>query len=131
MEAKNTLKLYSAKNAAPLNLVGKWVNELGSVMTVDKFKNGSFSGTYESTVSGGGGSVSGTLSGVVAGDTIGFCVNWEPTYSSVTSWSGKLLATPQGDPYIYTLWQLSQGVDDAADWWQSFLAGSDTFWRQA
>jgi Avidin family len=131
MESKADLKLFSQVNAQAFDLVGTWVNELGSTMKVDSVKNGVISGSYKSKVSQNGASVGGSLTGMLTGDTIGFCVNWSPKFDSVTSWSGKILSTQTGTPFIYTLWQLSQGVDAPEDWWQSFLAGSDTFWRTA
>lgn len=128
-KGKGELKLYSHQVKAPIDLVGTWINELQSTMKIDQFADGKFSGIYSSKVSENERPVEGFLSGVVAGDTIGFVVSWKPTFDSVTSWSGKLLATDQGAPYIYTLWYLSRGVAGPADWWQSFLAGSDTFWK--
>jgi hypothetical protein len=122
--------LFSVVSKTPIDLKGRWVNELGSTMEVQSISGNSFSGIYRSKVSDTKAPVDGVLSGTIAKDTIGFVVNWEPTFESVTSWSGKVLATQTGTPYIYTLWQLSRGVPNAADWWQSFLAGSDTFFRQ-
>jgi hypothetical protein len=48
----------------------------------------------------------------------------------VTSWSGKLLIDDDENLYIYTLWQLSHAVEEAGDWWQSIIAGSDSFWKE-
>ncbi len=127
--SKSELQIYSSWSKNPLSLKGKWSNELGSVMDVQHVNGDAFSGEYSSKVSDTGKSVKGTLSGTVAGDTIGFIVNWKPDFASVTSWSGKILATDTGAAYIYTLWHLSRGVKDPKDWWQSFLSGSDTFFR--
>ena len=130
LRSKRDLKLLSTQIEREPNLVGTWVNELGSRMQIDSVDDGLISGTYWSKVSAEDDPVCGDLTGMVAGDTIGFAVNWQPTFDSVTSWSGKLLATDQGYPYIFTLWHLSHDVGDGAVWWQSFLAGSDTFWLE-
>jgi hypothetical protein len=130
LRSKADLKLHSVGADGNLDLVGTWVNELGSRMVIASASDDLISGDYWSKVSDEHKAVRGKLTGTVAGDTIGFVVNWRPTFDSVTSWSGKLLTTEQGYPYIYTLWQLSHEVGDRADWWESFLAGSDTFWHQ-
>jgi Avidin family len=130
LKSKNELKLFSGQTKEQLELEGTWINELGSTMTIERYADGKFSGWYASKVSEGEEPVRGRLTGMIAGDTIGFVVNWLPKFNSITSWSGKVLATEQGAPYIYTLWYLSRGVENPSDWWQSFLAGSDTFWKQ-
>lgn len=119
--------LFSRVTESAPDLVGVWVNELGSRMVIVDVSGDNFSGFYFSKVSDDDKPAKGMLSGTIAGDTLGFIVNWKPTYHSVTSWSGKLLASAAGAPSIYTLWQLSRGVADSDDWWQSFLAGSDRF----
>lgn len=131
MKSKAQLQLYSAKNPAPVDLQGKWANELGSVMSITKQNGNSFSGEYTSKVSGTNKEVTGTLSGTIARDAIGFTVNWEPALHSVTSWSGKLLVSDQGSPLIYTLWQLSVGINDPKELWESILAGADIFTQLA
>jgi Avidin family len=129
LKSKKELARLGAKALAALDLRGDWVNELGSKMSIVKVSKGIISGSYESAVSDDGTSVKGRLAGGVAGDTVGFIVNWQPAFDSVTSWSGKVLVAGDGSHHIFTLWQLSRGVPDESDWWQSFLAGSDTFWR--
>ncbi len=124
---RKKLKPYSVsgKPAVP-GLQGVWQNELGSTMTITSFDGTIFGGTYSSAVSSGKGPVSGTLAGTLSGDAIGFTVNWAPTYSSVTSWSGLLLT--DGDTLvIYSLWHLASTPESEADYWESILAGADLF----
>ena len=130
LPSKRSLKTFSSQMRGEPELVGTWANELGSKLKIESVSDGLIAGKYWSKVSEEHDPVCGTLTGVVAGDTIGFTVSWQPTFDSVTSWSGKLLVTPQGQQYIYTLWQLSRDVGDGSDWWQSFLSGSDTFWLE-
>ena len=103
LRSKRDLKLLSTQIEREPNLVGTWINELGSRMQIDSVDDGLISGTYWSKVSAEDDPVCGDLTGMVAGDTIGFAVNWRPTFNSVTSWSGKLLRqtrdTPTSSPY--------------------------------
>jgi hypothetical protein len=99
-------------------------------MTIHAVTDGVLTGNYRSSVSQKLDPTAGRLTGLVAGDTIGFVVNWEPRFTAITSWSGKLLAAPDGEPCIHTLWQLSGPMRGPSSWWESFLAGADTFWRE-
>ncbi|MEO6781672.1 MAG: avidin/streptavidin family protein [Bradyrhizobium sp.] len=98
LRSKRDLKLLSKQIEREPNLVGTWINELGSRMQIDSVDDGLITGTYWSKVSAEQDPVCGDLTGMVAGDTIGFAVNWQPTFNSITSWSGKLLATDQDTP---------------------------------
>jgi hypothetical protein len=128
--SRGDLKLYSQRATTDPDLKGIWVNELQSVMTIARVEAGVFRGEYESAVSGEHSPVKGKLIGTIAGDSLGFTVNWEPDFDSVTSWSGKLLVDEDGALSIYTLWQLSRPVEESEDWWQSILAGSDMFRKE-
>ncbi|RKP52231.1 avidin/streptavidin family protein [Trinickia fusca] len=121
-----SLQLKS-EQAATSSLEGTWTNELGSTMLITQTSGSTFGGTYKSAVSSGGQSVKGTLAGTIAGDALAFTVNWQPTYSSVTSWNGLLLSDPQGDLYIYSLWNMSSTPQDPSNFWESILAGADLF----
>ncbi|MBS0364057.1 MAG: hypothetical protein JSR98_22005 [Proteobacteria bacterium] len=127
--SKAKLERLSAKGIVPPSMMGVWVNELGSTMTVTTVNGAVFSGSYQSS-DGNGGQVTGTLNGVVSGETLAWTVSWQPAVDSTTAWSGKFLVDDNDDVYIYTLWYLSEGDQDAPVW-QSFLAGQDTFWPQA
>ena len=130
MVSKSDLRLFSTTGQPIGNIVGVWENEMKSEMKILSIDaDGELTGEYTSLVSETGNKVMGKLTGYIAGDTISWSVNWEPTYSSVTSWAGKVLVAPDGSPLLYSLWHLSRGVDKASDWWQSFLSGSDRFWR--
>ncbi|MGD0190351.1 MAG: avidin/streptavidin family protein [Rhizomicrobium sp.] len=110
------------------DLHGSWANELGSRMIIVDVNGKSFAGDYKSKDVDGNW-ITGSLSGTLAGDTVGFTVNWQPTYDSVTSWSGKLSADEVGNIYIHTLWLLASG-DENLPLWESISAGADVFWRQ-
>ena len=125
-------KLARSLNASlvPDDLLGTWTNELQSVMNITQTSRQAFNGTYVSAVSADGTTVSGVLSGTVAQDTIAFNVNWQPTYDSVTSWTGLILTDEDGTRCIYALWQLAEGADPGKGWWQAINAGADLFVQQ-
>jgi hypothetical protein len=110
---------------ASLDLTGIWTNELGSIMTINA-TGATFSGTYQSAVSGAGQSVTGALTGVLAGDAVGFLVDWSPL-NSMTAWSGLVLADGSGSPFLYTLWNLAVTPAEFGDYWQAINAGADLF----
>jgi hypothetical protein len=124
---KAELERLSAKGIAPPSMMGTWTNELGSTMTVTSVSGATFSGTYQSD-DGNGGQIVGALNGVASGETLAWTVSWQPTVDSTTAWTGKFLVDSNNDVYIYTLWYLSAG-DQNAPIWQSFSAGQDTFWQ--
>jgi hypothetical protein len=106
---------------------GTWTNELGSTMTISSFSGGQFSGTYTSSVSGGGSAAEGQLSGSLSGDAIAFVVNWDAA-NSVTAWSGLVGTANQGEQFmIYALWHLAETPGSPDQWWESILAGVDLF----
>jgi hypothetical protein len=112
-----------------VDLVGRWINELGSTLVVEEVSGGRAIGRYLSRVSEGREPAEGQLNGHIAGDSIGFVASWAPRYPAITTWTGKVLATPDGTPFLYCLWTLSRGLRDPAEWWESHLTGADMFRR--
>jgi hypothetical protein len=104
---------------------GTWENELGSGMTLTQ-TNDLLSGTYESAVSGGGGTTTGDLQGYVDGDLISVIVHWR-AFQAITAWVGQLVPNAQPDQ-ILMLWQMTKQVAPGNEW-QSINAGTDTFVR--
>lgn len=116
-------------------LFGKWKNELGSVMNIMTVTGQSFSGTYETAVSGNGTSLKSTVNGIVndvgvkEDATIGFSVNWKYKDSkedkmvySTTSWCGTL----RSEGTMSTMWFLTRYGPQSDDW-ESTYAGKDIF----
>ncbi|HWA95396.1 MAG TPA: avidin/streptavidin family protein [Terracidiphilus sp.] len=128
---KELKPLSALGKTASLALVGVWQNELSSEMTITSFDGTTFSGSYTSSVSSGSGSVTGSLLGYVSGDAISFIVNWAPTYSSVTAWSGVLLGNGEDGVFMYTLWQMASTPEEQQNYWESIQAGADLFWQQS
>lgn len=128
MRLETTLSRLAHVEVAAVNFAGTWRNQLGSTMTLT-IVNGLISGSYESAVSGGGGSIVGALTGFTNGDLISFVVNWPS--AAITSWVGQLI-NENGYDVIQTLWQMTTNIPDANEptsLWQSIYAGTDRFHR--
>lgn len=131
MKLEKALKYAAhADQAAELHVdfSGRWRNQLGSTMELTVNGSG-LTGEYTSAVSGGGGSIIGTLSGYINGDLIAFVVNWPS--AAITAWTGQL-TSEGGRDVIKTLWQMTTNVadeDEETGLWASIYAGSDQFRR--
>lgn len=114
-----------AGTGANVDFSGTWTNKLGSTMTLAQ--NGDrLTGTYTSTVSGGGGSTMGDLLGYVDGDLISVVVHWRD-FQAITAWVGQL-APPTTTETLSTLWQMTKQVAVGQEW-ASINAGADSFTR--
>lgn len=116
-------------------LVGVWKNELGSKMTISTVApDNTFSGVYETAVSGNGTSLKSDLAGKftlgVSADMLGtlaFSVNWDyknaqgETVRSTSTWAGFW-----SQRAIWAQWLLSRSCT-AKDMWQHTLVGKDVF----
>ena len=109
--------------AASLTAQSVWVNELGSVMTINSIsQTGLVSGTYV-TAAGCGQGVTRPLTGWFNAGAFTFTVNWQGC-ESLTSWSGNVGTSGTGAAEIVTLWQLTISGPPQ---WNSITAGADTF----
>ncbi len=109
---------------------GKWQNELGSLLVIDKINNdGSIKGEYRSStgVDGKVFPLSGLVNNYQVSDTsvtsIAFSVRWEG-YNSITSWTGSCDSDSDG-PRIKTLWHLVRPEQEFE--WERVIANSSTF----
>lgn len=105
-----------------------WVNELGSVLTINTVAaNGLMTGTYVTNVGCSAGTpqpMTGWYYSGSTGGAITFSVNWQ-SCNSVTSWSGQY---NYSDGSFRTLWYLTAA---AAPSWNGINAGTDTFVPQS
>ena len=120
--------LAAAVATSESDFAGTWKNELGSTMTIEIVGKKTIKGTYETAVSGEGGALSKhDLNGAIDGNLISFIVNWTDK-NAITAWVGQMT----GEDAIFTLWQMTMAVKDPqSEYWESILAGSDTFSREA
>ncbi|MCL1466593.1 avidin/streptavidin family protein [Argonema galeatum] len=111
-------------------LLGTWLNELGSKLSIESVsEDGNVKGFYETAVSSAG-CAKGKfpLVGRTNLPSIGFVVSWtnsESRCSSVTAWSGQL----QGDQLVTTWLLTSQTVP--SNNWRSTYVNKDTFTRSS
>lgn len=103
-----------------------WINELGSILTIEDIENGTLFGVYESKVGKVSGSykVVGTYNNSDKRKTIAWTVSWVNdvlTSGSITAWSGYF--KPENNT-IVTTWILTKG--DSAEW-DSTLINKDIF----
>lgn len=122
------LLLWAASPAAQaqtkLTAGSSWVNELGSVLTINNVApNGLMTGTYVTNVGCGAGTQQPMTGWYYPGNTGGaitFSVYWT-SCNSVTSWSGQYNYSNNS---FQTLWYLTAA---AAPSWNGITAGTDTF----
>lgn len=115
------------------SLIGDWVNQLGSTLTINYVgSDGQLSGTYTSPSGTSGSAVPmiGWTNHVPPAThtdnnitVVSFSVNWG-SYGSVTSWSGAC-SLKSGIPTIATIWDLVRS--NSSYEWDHILTNSDTF----
>jgi hypothetical protein len=101
-----------------------WVNELGSVLTINSVgANGLLTGTYVTAAGCSAGKpqpMTGWFYAGASGSSITFSVYWSGC-NSLTSWSGQY---NNSDGHFAALWYLTLASATA---WNGTNAGSDTF----
>lgn len=109
---------------ATLTAGTSWVNELGSVLTIDSVAgNGLMTGSYVTKVGCDAGVAQPLTGWYYAGSTGGamtFTVNFQGC-NSITSWTGQY---NYANGSIQTLWYLAAAV---APTWNAINAGADNF----
>ncbi|HYP40611.1 MAG TPA: avidin/streptavidin family protein [Chloroflexia bacterium] len=120
-----------------ISLLGIWVNELNSTLTIESVQSGVLSGTYATAVSAGACAqgtflVSGVTDTDSGGHNIGFTVSWQNIQQggqsnchSVTAWSGQVFNSESG-PCINAFWLLTV-ESDQEDSWAATHVGLDVF----
>ncbi len=116
--------LSPAQAQTKLTSGSSWVNELGSVLTINNIaSNGLMSGTYVTATGCSAGQqqpMTGWYYGGNTGGAITFSVYWTGC-NSVTSWSGQY---NYSNGQFQTLWYLTAA---SAPVWNGINAGTDTF----
>lgn len=132
MKHEHALRRVASASGPLFDFTGTWINGLASQMQIaSQSQEGALSGTYISSVSGGGGAATGQLTGWANGYLISVTVNWAPL-AAITSWVGQLVDPDTTDMAIETLWQMTNQIEDPdqpGELWESILAGADSFHR--
>ncbi|NWY59592.1 AVID protein, partial [Chionis minor] len=118
----------SARKSTPLQcvLTGRWVNDLGSNMTIGTLNGkGEFTGSYHTAVTATSNEI--RLSPLQGSQhhmnqksqpTFGFTVNWSFS-DSITVFTGQCFIDEDGKEVLKTMWLLRSHVDNLKDDWKA------------
>ncbi|XP_063280006.1 avidin-like isoform X1 [Prinia subflava] len=118
-------------------LTGRWVNDLGSNMTITSINaNGDFTGSYHTAVTATSNEIKvSPLQGSKqrgtnqkGQPTFGFTVNWSFS-DSITVFTGQCFVDDDGKEVLRTMWLLRSHVDDIKNDWKSTRVGTNIFTR--
>ncbi|NXM77772.1 AVID protein, partial [Serilophus lunatus] len=123
-------------SAKQCNLVGRWVNDLGSNMTVTRMNGeGNFMGFYHTAVTATDSKIkvsplTGSLqrTNLKANPTFGFTVNWSFS-DSITVFTGQCFVDKDGKLVLKTMWLLRSHVENIEDDWKATMVGINVFTR--
>ncbi|NWV02115.1 AVID protein, partial [Upupa epops] len=107
-------------------LTGKWINDLGSTMTIGAVNGkGDFAGSYLTAVTATNNKIQvSPLQGSLqrrnqkSQPTFGFTVNWSFS-DSVTVFTGQCFMDGEGKEVLKTMWLLRSHVDNITDDWKA------------
>ncbi|XP_030323418.1 avidin [Calypte anna] len=123
-------------SARKCSLTGRWVNDLGSNMTISNLNGkGEFTGSYHTAVSATSNEIQvSPLQGSQhhtnqnRQPTFGFTVNWSFSDSS-TVFTGQCFIDEDGKEILKTMWLLRSSVDSIKDDWKATRVGINIFTR--
>ena len=116
---------------------GRWVNQNGSVLSIDEQVDGRIAGRFISKKGRAAKDISYPVYGVVNGELASFAVSFDDgaaNLSSITSFAGRY-AREDGAERLHTVWILARQFEDAArtkptQVWNTFITNSDVFERR-
>ncbi|XP_065596093.1 avidin-like [Cyrtonyx montezumae] len=123
-------------SAKKCSLTGKWINDLGSNMTIGAVNSkGEFSGSYLTAVTSTSNEIrvsplQGTQNNINRNSqpTFGFTVNWKFS-ESTTVFTGQCFVDKNGKEVLKTMWLLRSRVGDIGDDWKATMVGNNVFTR--
>nr|XP_027299849.1 avidin [Anas platyrhynchos] len=115
-------------------LTGRWINDLGSDVTIGAVNsNGEFAGTFHTAVMTPTKDIKASpLVGIQhtkTQPTFGFTVNWNFT-DSTTVFTGQCFVDIEGKEILKGMWLLQSHVNSIKDDWKATKVGTDTFTRR-
>ncbi|HET6472247.1 MAG TPA: avidin/streptavidin family protein [Pseudomonadales bacterium] len=113
---------------------GRWVNQNGSVLSIDEQVEGRIVGRFISKKGRAAQDVSYAVHGVVNGELASFAVSFDDGHAnlaSITNFSGRY-ARDSGVERLHTVWVLARQFEDSArtkptQVWNTFITNSDVF----
>ncbi|NXB10543.1 AVID protein, partial [Cnemophilus loriae] len=124
-------------SAKKCNLTGRWVNDLGSNMTIKTVNaNGVFAGSYHTAVTATSNEIKESpLQGSLQKSpnqkgqpTFGFTVNWSFS-DSITVFTGQCFVDDDGKEVLKTMWLLRSRVENIKSDWKATRVGNNVFTR--
>jgi Avidin family len=118
---------------------GRWVNQNGSILSIDVQKERRIGGRFISTKGRAAQNISYPVDGCINGELASFIVNFASDAAdlrSMTSFSGRYARGADGTERLHTVWILARQYEDDArtkptHLWNSFVTNSDVFERRA
>ncbi|XP_053858643.1 avidin-like [Vidua macroura] len=119
------------------SLPGRWVNDLGSNMTITTVNgNGVFVGSYHTAVTATSNEIQlSPLQGSLqkspnqkSQPTFGFTVNWSFS-DSITVFTGQCFVDEYGKEVLRTMWLLRSHVENIKNDWKATRVGTNVFTR--
>ncbi|NWX63440.1 AVID protein, partial [Promerops cafer] len=124
-------------SAKKCNLTGRWVNDLGSNMTIMTVNaHGVFGGSYHTAVTATSNEIKvSPLQGALQKSpnqkgqpTFGFTVNWSFS-DSITVFTGQCFVDDDGKEVLKTMWLLRSRVENIKNDWKATRVGINVFTR--
>ncbi|NXB14302.1 AVID protein, partial [Rhagologus leucostigma] len=119
------------------SLTGRWVNDLGSNMTIRTVNaNGDFSGSYHTAVTATSNEIKlSPLQGSLqkgpnqkGQPTFGFTVNWSFS-DAITVFTGQCFVDDDGKEVLKTMWLLRSHMENIKNDWKATRTGTNVFTR--
>ncbi|NXL14815.1 AVID protein, partial [Setophaga kirtlandii] len=130
-------KVQAEFPALQCSLTGRWVNDLGSNMTITTVNgNGAFAGSYHTAVTATSNEIKvSPLQGSMQKSpnqkgqpTFGFTVNWSFS-DSITVFTGQCFVDEYGKEVLKTMWLLRSRVENIKNDWKATRVGTNIFTR--
>jgi hypothetical protein len=133
-----TVRPARRRRSVIVDIAGSWINQNGSLLTLDAPVDGRLTGTFQSRKGRAARDRVYPVTGVVNGALVSFMVSFDDgidNLHSITSFSGRWARDADGVERLHTVWVLARAFEDEArtkptQAWNSFLVNADVFTRQ-
>jgi hypothetical protein len=123
--------------ALDVDLRGRWINQNGSVLSIETQAERRISGRFVSKKGRAAQGITYPVNGCVNGELVSFAVNFASDAAdlhSITSFAGRFSRGADGREQLHTVWILARQFEDEARTkpthvWNSFITNSDVFDR--
>jgi len=133
------MSMNESADAIDVDLRGRWINQNGSVLSIEDQSDRTFSGRFISTKGRAAKGIEYPVNGCVNVELAAFIVNFHSDAAdlrSMTSFSGRYARGADGRERLHTVWILSRQFEDDARTkpthvWNSFVTNGDVFEKNA